>query len=646
MLQTTASDADLESGYGDEEGLSIELLKRQFSDYVSVKTPENDEARTAWRYYHSVQLTDEQVSKLKERGQPAIIFDRTSRKIDGLVGTIQRLRTDPKAFPRTPAHEQGAELATSVLRYILDSSRWEDLERDAVLSAAVHGIGVVELGLVDAGEQDPDISIEPIDSTTFFYDPRSIKADFSDARYMGVSRFVSAAELEEMFPGAAEDIDFVADGGDETVFDVDKAPLWTNSRRKIRLVEHWYKYKGEWRYCIYVSTTKLAMGPSPFRDERGASIPRYIAWSNQVDQDGDRYGFVRRLKGPQDAINQHRSKAMHIMNTRQIFARQGVFLDVEKARKEAARPDGFVEFNGTKDEWSIEQPAQEFLQQTQYFEDAKNEIEQFGPTPALLGTVDARSGRALAMLQQAGLAEIGPFNGNYVSWKKRVYRAVWCAARDHWKADRYIRVTDDDGLAQFIQVNALQIGPGGMPQLVNNLGAVDVDIILDEGPDTVNVMGDVFDTMLSLAQNKAPIPPQALIELSPLPKSQKDKILRIMSEPNPMQQQAARLQLAEGEAKVQETQASAQLKQAQAFKAVQEAGAPMQGEAGPSAFEQGVQASESAATIQDTLAAADLKRAQTAKTLQDIQLAPARMAQEAALKRDQMNMRAQQQRAS
>ena len=64
-------------------------------------------------------------------------------------------------------------------------------------------------------------------------------------------------------------------------------------------------------------------GESPFKNERGMSISKYNAFANMIDIDGDHYGFVRRLRGPQDAMNQHRSKAIHIMNTRQLKIQEG-----------------------------------------------------------------------------------------------------------------------------------------------------------------------------------------------------------------------------------------------------------------------------------------------------------------------------------
>jgi hypothetical protein len=87
------------------------------------------------------------------------------------------------------------------------------------------------------------------------------------------------------------------------------------------------------------------------------------------------------------------------------------------------------------------------------------EIENFGPNPRLIGQggVENNSGRAIALLQQAGMAELGPYILAYRGWKIRVYRAIWNAVQQHWKAERWVRVTDDQQLAQYIQINGVQM---------------------------------------------------------------------------------------------------------------------------------------------------------------------------------------------
>ncbi len=79
----------------------VAKLREQFESYATAKADEIEEQRLSWRYYYAIQFTEKQLKVYEGRGQPAITFDRVGRKIDGLVGVVRKLRTDPKAFPRT-----------------------------------------------------------------------------------------------------------------------------------------------------------------------------------------------------------------------------------------------------------------------------------------------------------------------------------------------------------------------------------------------------------------------------------------------------------------------------------------------------------------------------------------------------------------
>jgi hypothetical protein len=242
---------------------------------MSVKTAEIDEARWSWRYYHTKQFTKEQLAVLRKRGQPAIVFNRTQRKIDGLVGTIRRLRTDPKAFARTEAGRGRRRDRDGVpslclrrlpLRRHRDGSRARRRRRRPLRRRDGDRAG-------DHG--DPDIAFAYVDPRTFFYDPRSVKADFSDARFMGTYKWCSLDEIEEILPGAAEILkngggQGADDGGISTAYDQDREMLWTDDRERRRLVDHWYIKGGQWRWCLHVGSIRLDGGPSPFYDEKAA----------------------------------------------------------------------------------------------------------------------------------------------------------------------------------------------------------------------------------------------------------------------------------------------------------------------------------------------------------------------------------------
>ncbi|MBR0747379.1 hypothetical protein JQ582_25930 [Bradyrhizobium japonicum] len=544
------------------------IRRREFEDYCSAKSREIEEQRQSWRYYHVDQWTPEQLKVLRKRHQPPITFDRTGRKIDSLSGTIRRLRTDPKCYPNTPNGEQGAEVATQVIRTINDASFAEDLEVECCRDALVHGIGIDELMLVPGDKGDPDLRFVYVDPRTFFYDPRSLRSNFGDTRFHGVYKWADIDELDALADGASELVKehLDSDGGYWTAFDTDRENLWVDSRRRVRLIDHWYKRGDQWRWCLHTGRVEIMSGESQFFNERGLSISKYHAFANMIDIDGDHYGFVRRLKGPQDGLNQHRSKAIHIMNTRQLKIAQGAVDDIEVTRREAARPDGVLVYTGDPKALEVLQPEQEFLQQTQYYQDAKTEIDSFGPNQQLIQEFGQNvSGRAANMLQQAGLAELGPFLKNFRMWKLERYRACWVAAQHYWTGERFLRVTGDQNVAQFMQINGVELDPYGRPMLVNVLGNIDVEIKVDEGPDTETVMGDIFDLLMSLNQNNVPVPPQLIIEASNLPLSEKKKLLGMLAQPDPAKQAAQN-------AIIQKTMAEAALANAQAGKAQADAG--------------------------------------------------------------------------
>ena len=165
------------------------------------------------------------------------------------------------------------------------------------------------------------------------------------------------------------------------------------------------------------------------------------------------------------------------------------------------------------------------------------------------------------------MAELGPLIFVYRAWKLQLYRAIWNAVQRYWTAERWIRVANNEGLAQFIQLNGLGMDASGRPAIVNAVGAVDVDILLEEGPDVGSMLEETGDALKGYPPGT--FPPQVLIELSRLPRSEKNRILAMImpkpQPPNPLQDVAARLALesaaadvAKKAAEVRKTHASAE----------------------------------------------------------------------------------------
>lgn len=587
-------------------------LKKQYLDYLAIKNEEIKEQQNARRYYHGAQWTADQIKALNKRKQPVVTYNRIGRKINAIVGLLEKQRTDPKGFPRTPKHEEGAEIATAVLRYVCDEQRWQEKSPLAGLSGAVDGIGGLELMLEQGDRGDVEVGFDIVDASSYFYDPRSLKADFSDAAYQGIAKWADIDQAIELAPDKEAEIRASVESGSDLTTNPDYEKNWfstTDGGKKVRIVDHWYYKRGKWFWCLYTGSVILQRGESMFVGEKGRTSCKFIMYSANVDQDGDRYGFVRNMRSSQDEINQRRSKGLHILNTRRIIIAKSE-QNKEQLRAEAARADGVIEYEPGTEPPTFDDAAkaQELTGQLNFLADAKQEIENYGFNPALIGTgVQDMSGRAIQLQQQAGIAELGPYLLSFKAWKLRVYRAIWNAIQQHWTAERWVRVTDEDQVAQFFAVNQVQVDPmTGQPVMVNALGSLDVDIIIDEGPDTINMQADAYDTLSIMATKGQQVPPEVLIELSPLAGSVKKKVLGILEQAKQQAAQPNPLMVANAEAEVADKRAAAMLKQAQARKALADAG-PQNAE-GPSEIE-----------IAKALAEIGNTNAQTEKTIAETQ---------------------------
>lgn len=575
--QTPSLGKEYEDQSGEQKNTSEILAKKRrwFRAYEANKRDEIQEQQQADRYYHSKQWTDDEVAKLKRRGQPVITSNRVKRKIDFLVGVEQRMRRDPKAFARNPQDTQTADTATAGLRFVCDNNNWESIASCATSDGMRRGVGVCFVGIKPKGE-GYEVTVKDVEADRFFYDPRSTRPDFSDARFMGVSLWLDIDEAKEEWPEADFDRYMDKDGGLSTfATEEDRAEQWGDfENRRVRVVEMWTKGREGWEYCKFCGDLYLEGGESPYIDAEGESDCPYVAWSPYIDEKGVRYGLVRDMKTIQDEVNHRRSKALHEINQRQIFLREGAVDDVDKLREEAAKTDGLIIHNGVwGEDIGFVDRTKELRGNLEMLVEAKQEIENLGPNPGLIGKgegVQAASGRALLTQRDSGMTELQPVFDHNRHWKLRVYRKIWARIKQAWTGERWIRITDNPDAPKYIGVNQYEMDPmTGQIQGQNVIGEIDVDIILDEGPDTITVQEELFQTLAQLGEAAAGPIGMALIQLSNV--ANKERIIELLQpQPDPAQQQIQEQTMRGNEAKITAEEAKAQESQARAAKTMAE----------------------------------------------------------------------------
>ena len=324
---------------------TLDRCRRAYLDYLGTKREEIDEQQDARRFMHGSQWTSKQINDLNLRRQPVTTNNQIARKINGVVGTLQRLRQDPKAYPRTPKQESGAELATGAIRYAMESQEWEAKDGFCAQQCAIDGFAGLEFNLTEGDHGDKEVEIDCVIGDSFFYDPRSYRSDFSDSRFMGVGKWMDLDAAIDLFPDYEDELRDSVEVGSELSSYPDREFKWFQSfgnTRRVRIVDIWYKIRGDWFYSMFTGNLKLMEGKSYLVDEKGKTQCKYEMFSAFIDQDGDRYGLIRNLKPLQQQINMRESKALYTMLARRLQAEKGAFDDIEVARREAASPDGVV----------------------------------------------------------------------------------------------------------------------------------------------------------------------------------------------------------------------------------------------------------------------------------------------------------------
>lgn len=505
-------------------------------------------------YYDGRQLTTQEEKELLKRGQLPIAFNLVRQKIDYLLGMEKQQRSDPKAYPRNPDDEQAADAATDGIRYVCD-----DNQMPMVAS------GVWEEMIVE-GASGVDVCVEPEDYgfcvklhwthwDRMIWDPYSRERDFSDAKFLGTIAWMDEADVLARWPNAGDVVDWTF-GAVSNTSAWDDRPRWNvwadADRHRVRVVQLYWREGTEWHCGTFVRGGWLEEPqPSPYKDERGRSECPLIFVSCYVNRDNWRYGVVRDLIDPQDEINIRHRKAVHLLSVRQVIAEQGAVQDVDKARQELAKPDGYVEVApGMR--FEIQQTGDLSAGQAALLNEAKSMFNVMGPNAALMGKQgNSASGRAIALSQQGGAMEIGTILDVHRHWRRRVYRAIWNRIKQFWTEEKWVRVTDDEDKLRWVGLNrpvtlgdklmamppeeammlAGQMGIASaddprlsqVVEIENDVSRLDVDIVVEEGPDVATLQQEEFAKIADLARAGVPIPPDVLIQASGL--RGKDKIL-------------------------------------------------------------------------------------------------------------------------
>lgn len=593
---------------------NLSSLKTMLDESRSALEKPRTESLRARDYYDGKQLSATQRNVLKKRKQPETIRNRIGPAIDGVLGLLEQAKVDPRAYPRNPQDEESADVATKCLQYVADQNRFHKVKLDCADNHLVEGA----CALIVEADDNGDVKLNQIRFEEFFYDPYSRQADYGDARYMGVAKWMYARDLARLFPEFEAEIYSTINASTVIAGDVtwddkpDSLIPWIDKKMKRLMVVEMYHRESQWTRSLFCAAGVLQTGVSPYVDDAGEPMNPIEASSCFINRDLERYGLVARMISLQDELNARASRGLHLLNSRQLQVADPSFppeVDANTARAEAAKADGVIPQG-----YAVSPTNDMASGNLAVMQEVSQSLDRLAPTPAILGRADGsnQSGRSRLVLQQAGMTEIARPLGRFEDWENRVYRQIWLRIKQFWTAQKYIRVTDDEGAPEFLQINEpiyarqpliqpdgsiainpetgepmTQVvmqpqvvpGPDGQPQVDpmtgqpavqmapvvtgydNRVADMDMDVVVDTVPDTANLAVEQFQMLSQLAQAYGPekVPFEVLLELSSLPNKRQVKEMLEKGQAMPpevmqAQAQAMQMQQAEKQADIEKTQ--------------------------------------------------------------------------------------------
>lgn len=576
------------------EALDVTGLRRMVDQFRDGTEPGRLLAYRGRRYVDGDQLRGLENS-MRAAGMPRVQRNEIKPAVLGLLGVIQQSKVDPKACPRNPSNEDQSDVASKVLRFIADANKFHVIKVDAADNHLVEGV----CGAIIESDQQKGAAIIRIPYSDAIYDPRSRNADFSDARYKGIGKWMDVDDVERLFPMFRGELGVVfsaswSEGGSGLFEDKPDSLIqtnWVNKRERRMFVVELYHREDVWTRSVFYVGGVLEQAPSPYLDEYGEPMCPIELGSCYIDNENQRTGVTATMLSPQDELNAYVAEAKWLSSSRQLQVADPSFppeVDSVTASKEAKKANGVIPTG-----YQIVPTTDLFQGKLLMIESARQAIVRQAPTPAVLAEASAanQSGRSRLVLQQAGMTEIARALGRLEEWENRVYRQAWLRVKQFMTDPWFIRITGDDGKPGFETVNQ-PVGPDGKPMdpqqammaqqmgvpvsIKNNLATMDVDIEVETIPDTANLQAEQFDGLAPLLPQLAEgfgvkkafevglalsaIPDKArikeMLEDDPNENPQAQQMMAMQAQ---MQQVMAQLAQMDAQSKIEKTQSETQL---------------------------------------------------------------------------------------
>jgi hypothetical protein len=226
--------------------------------------------------------------------------------------------------------------------------------------------------------------------------------------------------------------------------------------------------------------------PSPYQVNMYPFIPFFC----HRKKDGQPRGHIYRLIDPNREIDSRRSRALYMLNSRQMIYERGAIKDPAIAADEAAKADGQLELEpGKMDKFAFRENQDIGQANLQMLQEAKGELQHLAGEDYLAPSSEMRSGKGVQQQQLPyHLSQVDIMDNIRRSKRMKTLLAI-AYIQQYWDGPMVFQVTDDEGKAQTIELTQQQL------QAIKQRR---FDVVIKETVDYATLQEEQFDTITTV----------------------------------------------------------------------------------------------------------------------------------------------------
>jgi hypothetical protein len=417
------------------------------------------------------------------------------------------------------------------------------------------GLGWIEVGVKSDPGEEP--LVERYESwRNIWHDRLALAPDVSDGRYIFRAKWLDLDVAQAYFPDKKDILESAAEEHEYNYSEEEFATQETyqnyaigasadnhhNKRRRVRLIECWYKkvetckvikskcgankailhdddprlmevsqasevyesIKQVMNLMIFVSNRESGFGQvihagrSPYWHNRFPLVPIFCYRNKRTNLP---YGVVKDLIDPQEDLNKRRSKALFILSTNKVLMEEGAVDDLNELAEESARPDGIIRYKKGFQLQLLTDTALAHEHVTLMEQDAAMIQKVAGVTDENLGRqTNATSGVAIEKRQDQGTTAVADVLDNYRLAFQTIGQLKLSLIEQYYSEEKTLRIIGENGRVEYKDIDG-------------SITESQADFIVDERAFNASARQAMFQEMLGLLNAIAPHAPDVAVKL-------------------------------------------------------------------------------------------------------------------------------------